>query len=1397
MYATQRIGLGLVVALSAVACGEGGHAHTLAAQSAAGTIAALRAYPALESRVGAGQLLQPGERGFHLAQQGHALHGELPRNAREPLRIALGDDPDFSIEVTDPDLAASPGQVVEGAVVYRDALAATDLVHVSDGSVFEELRLLRDPSAPTTIHYRIARGDHAHGLRITDERLEIIDASGKVRIVGDPPFAVDAHGVKRPLHVRIAAESGQETDVLAELSTTGLAFPVAVDPIWRNAGSLITARGDHAAAALANGSIVISGGAPEGVTPLSSAEIWTAAAGWSSASNMIEARFAHTLTSMNNGKLLAVGGAAAGGLLATSSEVYTPGAGAGAWGTQVTAGFTPRSNHAASMLSTGFVVVTGGSSALTSAQIYSATANTWATAGTLNTGRALHASVVLAGDKVLVMGGRPVTTPLASVEVWNGTTTWTAKHDMNTPRAELAAVLLPTGKVLVVGGRGGTGGGSGVALATAEVYDPALDQWTDVLNTMSSLRIRPQAVVIQPTVAGDTAKVLVTGGGTTLAAPNQFTATADLYDPATNRFVPAESMVTPRSNFTLTAVLPNATAAVAAGGATPMAAASVRTSTSEIFDPLARRAGDICTAATDCLSNVCTDSHCCDTTCTGQCSACDVAGSEGTCSAVTLSPPHGGRTACANNFACVSGACATTCASDTQCKPGYFCGGNQCLLKGQPSASFSCTGSNQCANGLCTDNYCCDSSCTGECGACDVAAHLGTCFAVTGAPHTARAACAGTGVGTVCGPACNGVDLAACHYPTATKSCNANTCTTAGGISTETHASQCNAAGACSDVAKACNEYNCNGAPGVATACNTTCGNDNVNTNCASGYFCKTHVCTMVVGTGATCTADANCASDLPCVDMTCCGQASCAAGFTCGGSAHLGSCAKANGTQCSSDNECGNGHCVDGVCCDSACNTGQCAACDVVGKVGTCSPVAGPPHVGTINRKCSQAFLGTGACTAVCDGSDTMDCHYPDNSKPCGANACATDQGVGTETHTSVCDTAGHCQDAPRSCGNYACGASTCKTGCSPGATDCASGFYCAAPTDADAGADASVTSADGSVGLACIPVQGLGNKCTTGLDCQGGLLCTDGVCCGVDNCGAGKSCNIPGKEGRCAQPVGTACTDPSDCGPGGFCVDGFCCNSACTGQCEACNVSTSKGICSPVTGDPVGQRTACPAAAGTDPCSAKSCDGAQDRTQCVGHVGSKVSCRPASCAPATGALPPTATLTAACDGTGACPTAKTVVCSPFACKGDTCGQTCASDAECDPKYRCSNKQCVVGATCKDTHTVLSGDNKTTDCSPYGCVAGKCGTTCNSVADCAEGFACDDARQCVPLSSVGAGASSDQGGCGCRVGSSSSSQGWAALASLLGVASILTRRRRRSASLLRRSVDGAAAIDG
>lgn len=140
-----------------------------------------------------------------------------------------------------------------------------------------------------------------------------------------------------------------------------------------------------------------------------------------------------------------------------------------------------------------------------------------------------------------------------------------------------------------------------------------------------------------------------------------------------------------------------------------------------------------CTSASECASGNCADGYCCDAPCTEQCKACDVAGFEGQCVAIS-GQPHGDRPACGGTGAC-AGACEAsqpescmypgtsvqcaeaacsngqqqsaafcdgtgTCQApqQTDCGP-YLCSGTQCLT--------SCETSGDCAQGYeCEGDVC-------------------------------------------------------------------------------------------------------------------------------------------------------------------------------------------------------------------------------------------------------------------------------------------------------------------------------------------------------------------------------------------------------------------------------------------------------------------------------------------------------------------------------------------------------------------------------------------------------------------------------------------------------------------------------------------------------------------
>ncbi len=483
-----------------------------------------------------------------------------------------------------------------------------------------------------------------------------------------------------------------------------------------------------------------------------------------------------------------------------------------------------------------------------------------------------------------------------------------------------------------------------------------------------------------------------------------------------------------------------------------------------------------------CESGLCVDGVCCDRACGGQCEACNDPNSLGVCTPV-VGDPQGGRPACSTDGSECAGTCdgilgdtcsypaqdvscrAPTCANDTatlaavcsgdgtcpapqtqacapficgataclgdcqidaDCANGLFCSAGVCGLKHHDGDA--CGAAEQCISNHCVDGFCCDAACGGACEACDVQGRLGACVAVpSGAPHGGRTPCAGA---DVCAGECGGQDRNACVYPGADVQCLPATCEN--GVASA--AADCDGAGACAPAAgSSCGAYAC--APG---GCLDHCADSG---DCAVGYFCNGGVCESARGLGE--------------------------------------SCARSS--------ECGSNFCVDGVCCNQACG-GQCEACDTVGTLGTCTPVAGVPHGGR------SACAGAGAdCGGSCDGHARNTCVFAGGETICRQPGCLNGVAI-VVTH---CDGAGTCPDAQRvTCAPFSCGPIGCLGDCAAN-IDCAADRYCAAGV--------------------CIPKLGPGAPCATGGQCAQGF-CTDGVCCNSRCTGQCEACDVGGHEGTCS---------------------------------------------------------------------------------------------------------------------------------------------------------------------------------------------------------------------------------------------------------------------------------------
>ncbi len=136
--------------------------------------------------------------------------------------------------------------------------------------------------------------------------------------------------------------------------------------------------------------------------------------------------------------------------------------------------------------------------------------------------------------------------------------------------------------------------------------------------------------------------------------------------------------------------------------------------------------GQGCSSGTECYSTYCVDDHCCSTaSCTNQCTGNSLTvytcGNSGQCTAAM-------PVTCDGHLNCEDASkCRTSCSSDSHCISGYYCNSGSCVPKNNTG---SCTADNQCSTGHCLDGVCCNSASCGNCEACNVPGHEGSCYNV-------------------------------------------------------------------------------------------------------------------------------------------------------------------------------------------------------------------------------------------------------------------------------------------------------------------------------------------------------------------------------------------------------------------------------------------------------------------------------------------------------------------------------------------------------------------------------------------------------------------------------------------------------------------------------------------
>jgi hypothetical protein len=195
---------------------------------------------------------------------------------------------------------------------------------------------------------------------------------------------------------------------------------------------MAVARCFHTATLLSDGRVLIVGGYSAGWTLeglfLASAEIYDPKTGtFSATGSLVGARSHHTATMLADGRVLITGGASgtSGNSKASldSAELYDPNKGTFTWAGRMA---NARTFHTATRLADGRVLIAGGDPAgwlyagpfLTSAEVYNPKTGVFSAAGPMADRRAYHTATVLADDRVLVAGGDDPPTALDSAEIY-------------------------------------------------------------------------------------------------------------------------------------------------------------------------------------------------------------------------------------------------------------------------------------------------------------------------------------------------------------------------------------------------------------------------------------------------------------------------------------------------------------------------------------------------------------------------------------------------------------------------------------------------------------------------------------------------------------------------------------------------------------------------------------------------------------------------------------------------------------------------------------------------------------------------------------------------------------------------------------------------------------------
>jgi hypothetical protein len=684
----------------------------------------------------------------------------LPARADRAFVVRAGST---SIEAT-PHFALPVNARPEGsALVYQGAVEGGSIVHVPLADGTEEIIELASPPKDGALRYEL-KLHNAAGLRLVESRiLEVLTSDGNPVLRTQAPVVIDSRGRRvegsidiegcnvdrspAPPWGRAMTPAGAERCTLvARFESHGLAYPVLVDPAWTTTASMAGARGRHRAMHIksctgsSNGCVLVTGGVNASGTYLNTAEVWNyATKAWAATGSMTTARSNHAAAAYDTNTIGLTRATVAGGSVSASAATGLAETWSSTTGTWAASGSMAvgrsRTGFAHFSGSLSYLYVVGGyegSAVSTRVERFGSTTSggTWGAVASLPVGVVSPVTIVDQSANRLYVGGGQLGSGTGSANVYyltglNTTApTWSTGPSLTKQRKDLAGVQIGT-TILFAGGRALIGGLQ------------QLDNTIDALNT-TSLTIAPYSQTLSVarenlegvvTTSGGVSRFMFLGGKPSTGVSTR----GDVFTTAGIGGITDMSQA--RSEHQATTLTPNGAVLVTGGftGSTGLPA----TTSVELFE--AMPLGSACTKAGDCASVACVDGVCCYSTCLGQCQACNIAGSVGTCTTVTLTNAPTGygageaisrsgttRAACtgygtscgsrctgASATACTPTADGTTCTAascaggietksstclaggcqtpmTTECRP-YLCGTTTCLS--------ACTTNAQCSTG--------------------------------------------------------------------------------------------------------------------------------------------------------------------------------------------------------------------------------------------------------------------------------------------------------------------------------------------------------------------------------------------------------------------------------------------------------------------------------------------------------------------------------------------------------------------------------------------------------------------------------------------------------------------------------------------------------------------------